>query len=362
MFRYCLRPGLVAVWVVLCLSARADIIIGRAPRSGIERIIAGSFVQTDVDDLLAVEPVGRLPLALRPGLAGPAPRLFRLSLLSLSGREVREIWQSPPLLADACPEAQLAPNAWTVMDTDGDGRLELLIFTADRCRVTSFGPDSITTREFVLSGAWVADAVAAEFDDSGREVLVTLEIAPTDSLLTARLLRVYDLGDSAVTALSDYLTGMLWQENTDLLFTGSAQVEGYPGRLPVIAGVRREPGPTALAALYPDESVGYRFTTTPFPLREWFARDEILPGGRLVLTNQGDTLVAYGYFVPGARPGGPAFSFAGLEDGAWPLLPVTEPARYIGWPACPFRHGGRSGWLELRDGLFRFHPDPVFRW
>lgn len=362
MLRNCLPPGLIAVLVLASVPARADIILGRSPRPDIERIFAGSFVQSDIDDLLVVERIGRLPAALRPGRPVSAPGLFRLVLLRFTGRDFREVWRSAPLLSDAVPEVQLGPNAWTVLDFTGNGLFELLVFSSDRFQVICFGPDSITTREFNLPGAWVVDAVAADLNDDGREELVTLEIAPTDSLLAARLLRVYAVSDSGAIPLSDYLTGLFWQAGTKLAFTGSVRLEDYPGRLPVIAGLRHEPGPTALAVLYLDDSGEYRFTTNPFPLREWFTRQEALPGGRLVLANRADSLIAYGYFVPGSRPGGPAYSFAGLEDGAWRLLPVTEPARQIGWPAVPYRHAGRSGWLELREQIFRFHPDPVFDW
>lgn len=340
--------------------ARPDTILGRSPRPGLERIVAGPFVQADIDDVLGIEPIGTLPVALRPGLPRSAPALFRLCLFRLFYREVREVWRSRPLLAEACPPAQLAPNAWVAIDLDGDGLLELAVFSADRCQVIDFGPDSVRTRELVLPGAWVADAVAADLDGDGRDELVTLEVAPTDTLLDARLLRVYAVSDSAFTPLSDYLTGLAWQAGTRVLFTGSARLEDYPGRPAVIAGLRREPAPAVLAALYLDDAGQYRFTTNPFPLREWFAKDEVLPGGQLVLANRGDSLVAYGFFVPGSRPGGPAVSFAGLADGAWWLLPVADAARSIGWPACPGRSAGQPGWLELRENIFRFHPDPVF--
>ncbi|MFO7675744.1 MAG: FG-GAP-like repeat-containing protein [bacterium] len=350
-----LLPGLTP-------TARADEILGRSPRPALERIVAGPFVQRDIDDILALESIGALPAALRPGLGRNEPGLFRLCLFRPLGGTVREVWRSRPLLADPVPAAMLAPNAWTAIDLDGDGLLELAVFSGERCEVWRFGPDSVTSRELSLPGAWVTDAVAADLDDDGRDELVTLEAAPTDSLLAARLVRVYAPNDTGFSPLSDYLTGLFWREGTDVVFTGSIRLPDYPGRLPVVAGIRREPGPSPLAVLYLDDDGQYRFTGNPFPLREWFAREETLPGGRLVLANQGDSLVAYGFFVPGSRPGGPARSFAGLEDGAWRLLAITDAARQLGWPACPVRLSGRSGWLELRNSVFRFHADPVVRW
>ncbi|HDQ99953.1 MAG TPA: hypothetical protein ENN51_06695, partial [candidate division WOR-3 bacterium] len=335
----------LSVWspaaaLLLCLSsvARADFVIGRSPRPDYDHIQAGPFVQADIDDVLAVEFIGRLLPATRPGTGRIQPRLFRLGVLRLLDGSVREVWRSRPLLADPLPGAKLGANAWTVTDLTGDGRLELLIFAGDLCQVVSFGPDSITTRELPMPGSWVADAVAAELDEEDGVVLVTLESAPTDSLLDTRLLRVYAITDSGFEPLSDYLTGLFWHPGTDVRFLGSARIEGYPGRLPVVAGIRREPGPSALAVLYRDDSDQYRLTTRPFPLREWFAKDEVLPGGRLTLADENDSLVAYGYFVPGSRLGGPAVSFATLSDGAWRLLPVADAARAIGWPACPYRH------------------------
>lgn len=363
MFRRWSCCGLLSVSLLMPAStARADVLIGRCPRPGVERIVTGPFVQADVNDILGIESAGRLSAALRPGLPRSEPGLFHLCLFRAFGGEVREVWRSGPLLADACPPARLAPNAWTLLDLDRNGLLRLLVFSGDRCQVTSFGPDSITTRGLPLPGAWVVDAVAADLDGDGHEELVTLEITPTDTLLSTRLLRVYAVTDSGFSPLSDYLTGLLWQAGTDLTLAGPVRLEGYPGRLPVLMGTRREPGPTALAVLYLDESGRHRLTTNPFPLREWFDKEEVLPGGRLVFANQGDSLVGYGFFVPGSRRGGPSFSFAGLEDGAWRLLPLAESARQFGWPAAPFRHDGRPGWLELREQVFRFHPDPVFTW
>jgi hypothetical protein len=192
--------------------------------------------------------------------------------------------------------------------------------------------------------------------------LVTLELNSLDSTLNSRLLRVYDYGDSGFTPVSGFITGLDWPESDSILLLGSARLDDYDGELPVFAGIHRDTRPSVYGVLYVTAESTFAFTTNPFPLEEWFSKERVLPAGQLDLYNIGDTLIAYGYFVPGSRPSGPSRSFAALQDGEWRLLPLTAGAERIGTQVCRFSLRGESGWLELDGDMFRFYPGEAFAW
>jgi hypothetical protein len=156
--------------------------------------------------------------------------------------------------------------------------------------------------------------------------------------------------------------GFDWGDSTTLYLLGAARLEDYPGTLTVIAGVHAAIRPSTYCIGYSTGPGTTLCSNRPFPYRDWFAKTEVLPSGPLALYNVGDTLVAYGYFVPGSRPAGPDRSFAALQDGEWRLLPVTADAARVAGPVCPFSWQGRAGWLESRDGLIYFYPDGIFTW
>jgi hypothetical protein len=280
----------------------------------------------------------------------------------LSGDAFHTVWRSAPFVAKPAPDAGLGSSAWTTLELDGNGLPVLLQFTGSRCAVTSFGPDSITTRELQFFGSWIVEAVGCDIDADSRPDLVTLELAATDSTLANRMLRVYDVTDSGFKPASGFISVPSMEPGGSVLLSGSARLEDYYGTLPVITGIYPSPRPGSYGIVHPADSGTYRFTTGPFPWQEWFSKDRVLPAGRLRLFTVGDTLCAYGYFVPGSRPGGPALSFAALQDGEWRLLQIQKADLRIGNPICRFTHEGTSGWLELRESILRFHPDPVFAW
>ncbi len=336
--------------------------LGRSPLPDVVSIHSGRFVTSDIDDLLVVQDLGSLRLPSRPGSGKARAGICRVALLRFEADEFRAVWQSPPLLGFTTPDAGLAGHAWTSGDIDSDGLSELLLFTADSCRVVHFGPDSIHDETFDLSGAWVTAAVACDIDGDSSTEIITLELSPVDSLLTTRLLRVYRATDSGLDPVSEYLAGIDWGAGMTVNLLGSSRLEDYPDELPVLTAVYTELRPSIYAALYQSGPDSFALTTNPFPWQEWFTKKQVLPAGKLTLFNVGDTLVGYGYFVPGSRPAGPSKSFAALQDGEWRLLPVTDQAQRLCGPVCRYTSGNVSGWLELRDDIFRFYPGDVFDW
>ncbi len=352
----------ILLLAALPLRARdpAPVLLGRTPVPGIAWIGSGSYVSGDIDDLLVLQELGECRLSLRPALGPAGMRFTRLVLLRLFEDRFQPVWSSGPLLASVVPRPGLGPNAWTPADLDGDGLLELLVFAAGSCAVWHF--DSLRAETVAVPGSWVFDAVACDLDGDTRPEIATLELSPTDSTLESRLVRVYRATAAGLEPASGYITGLDWTGEITTGFIGSARFEDYAGTLPVVAGTHRQPRPGVYAVLYLPGEDSFAFTDRPFPLADWFSKDRVLPAGPLSLTNVGDTLVAYGYFVPGSRVSGPPESFAALQDGEWRLLEIRDRSRRIVSPLCRFTRDNVPGWLELRDDIFRFHPGEVFTW
>jgi hypothetical protein len=138
---------------------------------------------------------------------------------------------------------------------------------------------------------------------------------------------------------------------------GSARLEDYPGAPVIVLGEYPSLRPSRYYAFYNAGGDSFVLTGTPFPWQEWFSRDEVLAAGGLQLFNAGDTLIAYGYFVPGAQTGA-AVSFAALQDGEWRVLRLRQWAQKVVGLICRFQ----SGWLELRNRHFYFYPEEPFYW
>jgi hypothetical protein len=245
---------------------------------------------------------------------------------------------------------------------DSDGLDELLVFSADHCDIFDFGPDSIRSRRVALPGAWVTGAEIGDPDGDSLPELVCLELSPVQPGPDVRLLRVYALADSLFAPESPYIAALAGDDIARVGLLPAARLEDYSGSFPVLYAEHGEVRPGTYAIVAAPDSAGYRLTLNPFPWQEWFSRDRVLPAGPLVTFNTGDTLCAYGYFVPGSRPGGPAESFAALRDGEWRLLPLYDAARTLVAPLCPFALRGRDGWLSLREDVFRFFPGAPFAW
>lgn len=340
-------------------SAQTEL-LGRSPVDNVVTVFSARFVSADIDDILAVQDLGRIHFSVADAPARAESRVVRLVLLRLSGDRFQPVWHSSPRLATAVPAARLAANAWAVADIDRDGLAELMLFAPETCAVVSFEGDSVRTSAVPMPGAWVTDAVACDIDSDSIPEIVTIELSSLDSLLTARLVRAYRLTDSVVAPTTEYLAGAGWS-TAELSLSGSARLEEHWGELPVLAGVYHSLRPSSYAVLFRSGD-SIRISTSPFPWHRWFTKDRVLPAGPLTLFNVGDTLVAYGYFVPGTGRPGSSRSFAALQDGEWRLLTMTDAARHITDPVCRFTLNQVPGWLELRDDVFRFYPGEIFVW
>jgi hypothetical protein len=357
---------LVLALAVAVAAAEPAVVLGRCPLEKTVALVAGRFTNADTDDILVVQDLGRMELSRGPGHDKAVVDLRRLALLRSSGTGFKSVWQSEPFNSTSAQASDIAGTCWTSGDVNADGLSELLLFTADTCKVVTFGPDTVTTSAYGLNGAWVEAATCCDPDGDSLTEVATLELSPIDSGFTTRLLRLYRMTGSGLVPCGAYSAGINWGADTRLALLGSARLEDYPGELPVVAGIYATLKPSLYEILYRPAPDSLVLTTNPFPWQEWFSKERVLPAGELSLFNVGDTLVTYGYFVPGlgtvpVREQSPQ-SFAALEDGEWRLLPLLESAKRISGPVCRFTWNGTAGWLELRDNLFYFYPGEVFRW
>lgn len=352
--------ALVAVSLSIAV-AEPPAVLGRCPLDKVVAISSGRFAGTS-DDVLVVQDIGRMELSRGPGHSKTVVNLHRLALLRLDGASFKPIWQSEPFNSTSSTASDIAGTSWTTGDIDGDGLEELLLFTADSCQVLHFATDSVTTSAYGLNGAWIAAGTICDANGDSVPEIATIELSWLDSSRTTRLLRLYRMTGAGLVPCGPYTVGVNPGADVSTELLGSTRLEDYPGELPIVASVYPTLKPSVYKILYWPKQDSLVLTDKPFPWQEWFSKDHVLPAGELTLFNVGDTLVAYGYFVPGARPSGPSQSFAALEDGEWRLLPMLDDAKYVSGSVCRFTRNGVPGWLELRDNLFYFYPGEIFRW
>lgn len=333
--------------------------LGKSPVDSVTAMIAGCFVSGDTQYLLVKQNLGPLSISSPRGRGNAT--LFRLALLAPAQHRFQQVWMSEPMLDSSPDIADLNPHVWTAADIDGDDLLELIIVCGDSCRIMHFGPDSIGVEMCFLPDARAIEAVACDMDADSWPELVTLELSP-DSTSTGTAIRVWQLTRPELQPRTGFVALPGADSGMSLSLIGPAVLEDYPGT--VVVACARYPSlrPSIYYAVFAAGPDSFAVTANPFPWQEWFRRDEVLPAGRLSLFNVGDTLVAWGYFVPGLRPAGPDRSFAALQDGTWRLLQLTPAAERIAGQVSRYVHEGTVGWLELRGNFFRFYPGEVFLW
>lgn len=330
-------------------------IVSRCPIDNVTVVQSGRFVTSDIDDLLVLQSLGETELA-GPRIGGRCRvALGRLVLLRYNASGFSPVWQSSILVTNSGPD--IIPTAWTAADLTADDRLEVILVQADSARIFSFTGDTVGRITLPFPSASVEQITGWLADNNTKAILVTVEragIEPTGYGIAAYRLEQ----DSWVSAYP--LLGLGIDSATSPFLLGAARFADYYEPMPVVALVRSTLRPSSYLALEPLEPGRWRLNGLPFPHQEWFSKTNPLPAGPLRLFNVGDTLVAYGYFVPGARPAGPSGSFAALDDGEWRILRFTPAAQRLAGPACRFRLAGVDGWIEIRDGLIYFYPGEVF--
>ncbi len=339
--------------------------------AGVAGMIAGRFLAgEDGEQVLVVEKVGQVEVIPVTEKKRMLVDIVRLCLLRLQDKKWEVVWWSGEMLGARARAAGLALPVWTTGDVDGDSLLEVVVILGDSCRIYHFATDGVGLSRAFLPAGEVVEAVWADVDADGAGELVTLEkldtfIAEEGEPATPRIkdaVRVWQERREEMVAVGGPLFLPEADSGLNFFLLGCARMEDYPGMPVIFGGEYPQLRPGIYGVLFARSGDSFALTTTPFPRAEWFRKDVILPAGRLALFNAGDTLIAYGYFVPGSRPGGPPRSFAALVDGDWRLLPLRDFARRLSGPVCRFSYQGQAGFLELRERSFYFYPQVPFYW
>ncbi|MEO0009018.1 MAG: hypothetical protein ABIK51_00660 [candidate division WOR-3 bacterium] len=345
--------GVVFSFLLLLVSAVQE--LGRCPVDSVVEITAGRFLPDSLPQVLVQEQAGAVWLrSVNDRTVVIRVPLYRLALLRVSGQRWEIFWRSGPLLGREAAEIRFFPDCWAGGDFDGDGLDELFLAAQSRMLVVNFGPDGVITDSVAGDFGLVVEAAGANIEQDGLEELVTLE-QETDSAGNRWLIRLWHLQDGRFVTRGGALVLPDSLPEAGFSLLGSARLEDYPGAPVLIMEEFPALRPSRYYALYSAAGDSFVLTSNPFPWAEWFSKEQVLPAGRMSLFNVGDTLVAYGYFVPGS---GSSMSFAALQDGEWRVLkPGLEPQKTGGlW--C--RYG--SGWLNLRQGRFYLYSEPPFFW
>ncbi len=335
------------------LQAERVLLLGRCPVDSVSEIIAGGFVSRG-EQLLFAEPLGIINCQTA-GTRTKVP-VYRLVLLNRTERGFERLWQSQLLLGREAVAASLVPDIWTFGDIDSDSLLEVIMIKGNSISLFHFCPEAFSSLELPFTAAVTIDAVCADIEMDGFMELVTLEQKP-DSTGKRVVIRVWQIIGNELKQRGKTIELPDLGQEIKFSFLGSAKLEDYPGAPVLVLGEYLSLRPSRYYALY---LAGDSFVLTgiPFPWQEWFSKDEVLPAGRLQLFNVGDTLVAYGYFVPGVRAGISAGSFAALQDGEWRVLQLKEWAKKL---VGPFYQFG-SNWLTLHNQHFYLLAEEPFYW
>jgi len=338
------------------------LVLGRCSMESVVALSAGRFLaDAQSDQVLLVQKMGQVELIRSGERTRHRVDVLRLLLLRVQELGWEVFWRSGEMLGPEARALNLIPPVWTGGDVDGDSILEVITVPGDSCRFYHFTGQEVRLSTAFLPADAVRDAVWADVDLDGTGELLTLEVM-ADSGGERWAVRVWRKAMEQMVLLA----GPIFLPDTGGVISfsllGAARLEDYPGMPVIFAGDYPGLKPGVYGIVFAMGDSGFSVTTNPFPRREWFTKEMVLPAGRLQVFNAGDTLVAYGYFVPGSRPGGPPRSFAALQDGEWRLLPLRDSARLLSGPVCPFSYQGRSGWLELRGQVFYFYPGSPFLW
>ncbi|MGQ9678843.1 MAG: FG-GAP repeat domain-containing protein [bacterium] len=333
-------------------------LLGRCPVESASGLTAGRFFSDSSDQIVVEARLGELELVSVLSKKTVRVGVLRLVLLREGKRGFEPVWRSGVMLEPKTVAVGVVSEVATIGDLDLDGYSEVIFVGADSCRVFKWGEGE---RKMFLPSEAVCGAVWADVDGDTFPELVTLEEV-FDSLGSRQVINVWRPEGGTMVRKGAPVKVAFEGKTVRFTLLGAARLEDYPGTPVILMGEEPVVKPGIYGAIFAPARDSFVFSFLPFPYRDWFSKEAVLPSGRLQLFNVGDTLVAYGFFVPGSRPDGPAKSFAALEDGEWRLLRLRESARRLEGPVCRFRYRGQEGWLELRNNLFYFYPGEVFYW
>ncbi len=357
---FCPVVWLSCVALVLSPVALPDTVflLGRCPVDSVISLTAGPFFSDSSDQVLIEQRLGELSLFSLDDEARTKAVVSRLVLLKDGARGFEPVWRSGLMAEPKVLSAKMSSDVAAVGDFDLDRFYEVVLVGGDSIRIVKpVGGE----RTVEFSAGAVEGAIIADVDGDSFPELTVLETV-FDSLAKRQVVKILGWQDGGLVLKGKPVAILAGEGDCRFSLLGAARLEDYTGMPVILGGEEKRVKPGVYGAVYAVSPDSFALTFLPFPTRDWFSKEEVLPAGRLQLFNIGDTLIAYGFFVPGSRPGGPAKSFAALQDGEWRLLRLRENAQRLSGLVCQFRYRGELGWLELRDGLFYFYPEAPFYW
>jgi len=357
---FCPVAWLSFLVLVLSPGAMSDtvLLVGRCPIESVISLTAGLFLSDSNDQVLVAQRLGEVNLFALDGKGKTKAVVSRLVLLKVGTRGFEPVWRSSLILEPKGLSAGVGSDVAAVGDFDFDQFYEVVLVGGDSVRILELNG---AERTVDFSAGAVEGAVIADVDgDSFPELALLATVF--DSLGNRQVVEILGWQDGGLVLKGKPVEILAAERGLRFSLLGAARLEDYPGTPVILGSEEKRVKPGVYGAVYAVNPDSFAFTFTPFPAHDWFSKEEVLPAGRLQLFNVGDTLVAYGFFVPGSRPGGPAKSFAALQDGAWRLLRLKPAAQRLSGLICRFRYQGQNGWLELRGNIFYFYPGEPFYW
>jgi len=334
------------------------LLLGRCPVESVISLTAGPFFSDSNDQVLVAQRLGEVNLFTLDDKTKTKAVVSRLVLLKFGARGFEPVWRSNLTLEPKGLSVGVGSDVAAVGDFDLDQFYEVVLVGGGSVRILELTGEERTVD---FSAGAVEGAVIADVDGDSFPELALLETV-FDSLGNRQVVKILCWQDGGLVLKGKPVEILTDEKDLRFFLLGAARLEDYPGTPVILGSEEKRVKPGVYGAVYAVSPDSFAFTFTPFPAHDWFSKEEVLPAGRLQLFNVGDTLVAYGFFVPGSRPGGPAKSFAALQDGAWRLLRLKPSAQRLSGLICRFRYQGQNVWLELRGNIFYFYPEAPFYW
>ncbi len=353
-------------------------ISGEFPFDFISSIYSGPFTRLDRDDLLVLHKSGGIQFSNYDYTgAGLAMGTNNLALYSFDGSEFRMVWEDRSVILEfSLPlKYPITRTAWCYGDFDNDGRCSIVTANVRDMWEYSFDERHLdqdiipVMKKIKIPDVWIDQLIGCDIDDDGSDELVALEYLNLQDSSGTYKIGIYEIHDNTLVEVWHGLEGNVGG-NYEVMppdhFISTCRIEGISGEVPVIMGMQSDISLSYYSVICKTETGDYD-RVLPFPIpqkppsrrgkrgviteKERSYRREVGPVGGVIF-NDGDKIFSYGLFIDGNEYRADAFAL--LEDNRWRLVEKTDPS--IGGHLCRFTiEPGRSGWLFIKNGKFRFY-------
>lgn len=353
-------------------------IAGEFPFEFVASIHSGPFTSVDKDDLLVLHRGGGIQF-LNYGYTreGIGMGTFNLALYSFDGTNFSMIREDRSVMLEyslplKCP---ISRTTWCYGDFNSDGRCSIVTCNVNRMWEYSFEENHFEQynkpifKLIKTPGVWIDHLMACDIDDDGRDELVALEYLNLQDNSGKYQVGIYKIIDGTLIEVWRGLEGKVglnFESIPTPRFISTCRIERIPGEVPVIMGSQSDVSLSHYSVIGKTETGDYDIML-PFPIpqqahlrkgergaragKERPSKSNVGPVGGVIL-NDGDKVFSYGLFINQNEYLADAFGL--LEGDHWRLVEKTDPE--AGGELCKFIiDTGRSGWLFIKNGKFRFY-------